>query len=93
MLKTLFQRNGLLIQVIEDTRNVSMSQWNNITGTIHYPIAFTQTPFVVSSCKGGGGCVLYVSDNGLTKESITYGVSFVAYSGSFSGARFLLVGF
>ena len=78
---------------MEDTRNVPMSQWNNITGTLHYPIAFTQTPFVVSSCKGGGGCMLYVSDNGLTKESITYGVLFVAYSGVFSGARFLLVGF
>ena len=86
-------RNGLLMQVMEDTRNVSMSQWDSIAGTLHYPIAFTQTPFVVSSCKGGGGCVLYVSDNGLTKESITYGVSFVAYSGGFSGARFLLVGF
>ena len=78
---------------MEDTRNVSMSQWDNIAGTIHYPIAFTQAPFVASSCKGGGGCVLSVSDNGLTKESITYGVSFVAYSGGFSGARFLLVGF
>lgn len=85
--------NGLLIQTVQDSRSVSLSQWNIIGGTVHYPIPFTQKPFVAFSLKGGGGCVLSVSDAGVKKESLSYDVLFVAYSGMFSGARFLLIGF
>lgn len=85
--------NGLLVQMIQDSRSVSLSQWNAIGGTVHYPISFTQKPFVVSSLKGGGGCVLFVEDDNVKKTSLLYKVLFVALSGDFTGARFLLIGF
>ena len=85
--------NGLLIQTVEDTRHDALYQWGVVRGTMKYPIAFTQKPFVVSSVKGGGGCELYVADNDINKTSLSYDVLFVALSGRFDGARFLLVGF
>ena len=86
-------RNGLILQAIEDTQSVPLSQWEFASGTIRYPIAFTKRPFIVSSLKGGQACVLSVPEEAVNTVSLSYTAYHVAINGVYSGARFLVIGF
>ena len=86
-------RNGLILQAIEDTQSVPLSQWEFASGTIRYPIAFTKRPFIVSSLKGGQACVLSVPEEAVNTVSLSYTAYLVAINGVYSGARFLVIGF
>lgn len=85
--------NGWLVQTVEDTKKVYLSQGGIATGTVRYPIAFVRRPSVAYTLKGDAGCNLCVPDSGVSKESLSYIAGMPSSSGSFDGARFLLVGF